>query len=648
MDYNEIDIFTIPTISRDYSRTILFKTIEDRDTFFDNRPKKTIELGKYIAGTNQLIVNISFNLLKGYQYLRFNEEIEGRTRSVYAFIDDIQLLNSNTSKLTFSVDVLTTYLPGYNGFKPLNLYIERLHVDRWRSYRGCLVPTEFTKYAEDSVFDRYTTEIASIITKTGTISYRGLEDDEHGDITATMTNLIAVITSRELFNKDTTPTNTPQAFKIKGQPVGYFVYLFPSSVTYDYVTNDNNKIMTYEDFKDMQENTNISGDSILSIQPLPFFPPLTNGGNALIASTYYEGYENEFSKYKKVINLLEDASPYSFSLSGGTLPIPDMTSREDKNESKLLMYPYRFYSLVYGGGEDTQKLQDLRDNYLDCDEQTGEVKVKINSYVYYPFSPNNESGLFIVTNGYSNPFYPIIKESKGVELPFYQPQYTDYLKYTKALTDSSNMFSTAGAWTSAGSGMINTLAGVAIAGSLTGGIGAVPALVGGGIGIATNLANTAMSTAQTYKETELKEKMLQDKPPTQIGTFSGLLSLATEQNEIAVLLHEIHPRMKKVIAERFRKYGYSFNQDIRVDTDDNVLGMDFLDILDTRTNFNYIKANIDDMQVKYMTPDEFNTIKMVFSNGVTFYHWHKEEHDGRMYYIVHKDEGDNTEKTLAE
>lgn len=132
MNYSTVELFKNIPFDVDYRNTIDFDTEVLQEQFFNSsefsEDKKVIPDALYIDYTKGVFrVEGSQGQLYDYNYMRYKNA--DRDKWYYAFILSKRYLSDGSTELTFSIDVMQTFMFNYNiapGF------IERGHVDRYK------------------------------------------------------------------------------------------------------------------------------------------------------------------------------------------------------------------------------------------------------------------------------------------------------------------------------------------------------------------------------------------------------------------------------------------------------------------------------------------------------------------------------------
>lgn len=126
-----IRLCNIPELPNDYSHTYDFTTQEKQKEFFISKTDALYSNVQYIKKDQSIKVPMHYDNLKSYvNYCFFCNGSEPTDDKIYyAFINDMEYINENTTKLYLQLDVIQTYMFDFN-LRPS--YVDRMHVDRWQ------------------------------------------------------------------------------------------------------------------------------------------------------------------------------------------------------------------------------------------------------------------------------------------------------------------------------------------------------------------------------------------------------------------------------------------------------------------------------------------------------------------------------------
>lgn len=122
---SRIEFFTDLCLSQDYNDTLYFPSISAKDAYFANIDRLAHVDKCYYARENRGFVRVELPMvtLIDAQYMRFkNTSYENKWW--YAFVDDVNYVNDNTTEVKFTIDPMMTWM---GEFHPKDCFIERQH-----------------------------------------------------------------------------------------------------------------------------------------------------------------------------------------------------------------------------------------------------------------------------------------------------------------------------------------------------------------------------------------------------------------------------------------------------------------------------------------------------------------------------------------
>ena len=150
-----------------------------------------------------------------------------------------------------------------------------------------------------------------------------------------------------------------------------------------------------------------------------------------------------------------------------------------------------------------------------------------------------------------------------------------------------------------------SLAGGIISGGMTG--GPVGAILGGAIGGLTSAVHGVTNTANLVRSQNAKQKDLKNLPDTIINPNDSSFNYYDKNDWVSFYRYKICCEFENLLADTFAMSGYTVKR-VKVPN------------LKTRVRYNYIKtvgANI----VGSFDQNDLATLKAIFDNGVTFWHY---------------------------
>ena len=127
---SNLNLYSIDGIDSTYENVMMFDTIEHRNNFMENHLIYRFNECYYIKESETLVVDLQrkYFYLKDINYMSFYNEQDGFI--TYAFIDEIEYINEECSRVYFSVDVITTH---WFSLRLKESLIDRCHQPRWDS-----------------------------------------------------------------------------------------------------------------------------------------------------------------------------------------------------------------------------------------------------------------------------------------------------------------------------------------------------------------------------------------------------------------------------------------------------------------------------------------------------------------------------------
>lgn len=122
---SRIEFFTDLGLSQDYNDTLYFPSVSAKDAYFANIDRLAHVDKCYYAREHRGFVRVELPMvtLIHAQYMRFkNTSYENKWW--YAFVDDVNYVNDNTTEVKFTIDPMMTWM---GEFEITDCYIERQH-----------------------------------------------------------------------------------------------------------------------------------------------------------------------------------------------------------------------------------------------------------------------------------------------------------------------------------------------------------------------------------------------------------------------------------------------------------------------------------------------------------------------------------------
>ena len=180
-----IYLCSIPEFSQDYKNVGYFNSLSSQLNFMNGKIKRQVSSNAKIDRfMESLTLNVAMdNVVRSCDYL-FSQTTDGQY--VFYFINQMEILTTNTIKLSLSLDVWQTY---HLKMTLLPSYVERCHVPRWKSTG---IPTkeivaeplgsyESTVIKEENVPNNKGTYIITSTTPLGKVSNRPSGGSGGGD-----------------------------------------------------------------------------------------------------------------------------------------------------------------------------------------------------------------------------------------------------------------------------------------------------------------------------------------------------------------------------------------------------------------------------------------------------------------------------------
>lgn len=604
---NEVRIYKNVPFSIDYKNIMDFASVAEQSTYFNSLPSKTFSNLTYTRNNGTILVNGNRDTLLDYNYMSFTNKDYG-SKTFYAFITDVRYSSANASYIDFVVDEWQTWQFDIN-FR--ESFIERKHCKRWNSdgtpvintqdegldfgseyivkdhreynnnlYWVCFVAS--TKYSD--IIGINAQDVPTILD----IYYLPIYKTTNNIITNATINGISLTPPNTLlkgFRDDTDLSNTLKScFIVSEPPFGY-----------TYTISDNTIVLTA--VKNVAVLTTMGANKYKVIMN----NPVTNPVSTL----------RTFPKYGNLTNNI--------------------------SESKLLMYPYSFVSLIDGQGN----CFDIKNEYLDSSQinvrtfTSGGLNSKqahiVEHYRYKGITLNYcrwELGNGVINNYPNN--LTISDSYSAAYLQGNSNQINQSIANVLAQSNLSNDIARRTATINENAAAVNAVNNVilnTVKGAIEGGtkFGLQGALIGAGVGAATGIGQWANSVAQNEKTVENTE--LQGNLNYENATKSALakkqdaknvadnvalqggdvyFTFQNQYNGYCMVYKQISDEYIKVLESYFKKYGYAYN---KIETPN----------LRTRNSWDYIRC-IDANITGNINNNSLEKIKTIFNQGVTIWH----------------------------
>lgn len=408
MELTELRLYKSIPFQRDYKHTIDFDNISEQREYFNNIFKndgsKLVSNFLYIDDNKKIIVEGPKGEFIKYNYLSY---INGdNSKTYYAFIDKFQYVSEDSTEITFTIDLMQTYMFDYSLDTSL---IDMAHVNRFDSYKKPMLNKYYFRTSENIECDEYESIYNSSFKNT-----RMPYDDIFFILISTSESLLGNI-------------NTKNA--------NLYTYAIPFS-------KNNTHKLTIIDSKNIKYSV---CTSLMQIGSFTFSPKIINvsfindlpisytynindsSGVEMKLNANYNVYVEEYGQdhiqyaFIDLNNINIDTSPVygTFNLSNiYKTPVTNINGINYKsNEIKLQCYPYTKIFITNGLYQYDIEPQDCND--------------KLSFYIQPTISSNAKSLLII--DGYKNNY---INENKykyscdyytECELPYTVSSYQEYM-----------------------------------------------------------------------------------------------------------------------------------------------------------------------------------------------------------------------------
>lgn len=590
------------------AHTITFTNPSEQEAYWGSLVKYTIEKVTPIRRNNQAIL-VPYNLeqLQDINYMYFYNIKDHKT--YYCFVTNKEFSSENGSIIYFKTDVMQTYQFDY---EVKQSYVLQEHQDRWdanhkpiysRTDEGLDYGSEYTlekSYRVKPTYGGQEVQWFLIILKSGLAVDSG---------------------------------NSAEPTKIRRTANPYAFYLAPSidieGMLYqmNYYTNIEgtdtptiSSIGTIEDFMDEMSDSSIGNYvvAIIKLNYLPFNFTYNMTTSPRMISVFNDnnvrvGYSKFTASNKPYMKILEIKDTFDFRqnlvsfdvLKGieSTVPTdeqwaeiksnPYNVQRDRRFESKLLCYPYRYN--LFTDWKTTPQV--IKNEYIGGD------KIKIN--YMQSFSFNAPSRYWIEnykkdSEGRENSILQLTPE----EQPIINDAYYTYMLENKNQIQANQTNAIVSGVAGTGQSMVQG----AIGGAISGGpIGAILGALGGGLssGLSSGINYQNMVRSENAKQRDLKNL-----PDTIVNTNDCAFNILDKNNYISFYRYKICCEFEEQLADTWNMTGYTVKR-VKVPN------------LKTRLRFNYVKtvgANI----VGSFNQDDLREIKQIFDNGITFWHYNKD------------------------
>lgn len=605
-----------------YTDVVSFLSKEEQDGYFNQRVVRAFQDITLTRINKTIKVTANVNELYNFNYCMFDNVIAGVTKRFYAFINEVNFVNPNSTEIVFEIDVMQTYMFDYNLKES---FIEREHQERFEKKDNLLIPKLSRTLENLEIGNDYNLIESKFIfdneRKIKLAWYEVISNTEFSSGSYANTN-------------PSTWANYSQKLTQKSLSSGFYCYIFPFIV---------GQKETFAQFKTIAPDgttqaitgptffsTIATADQILSIRVLPYCPvKYTIDVNNLI--TFVNGdsvtppaYDTTRSvRLVHINNANFKIGTYDLSKYGGyALNVRTITDNDENtsisnfvknslitlnnsvdfkelkninNETKLLTHPFKYFQLTDYQSEPIKlTFENLPETIKIRFRQSLEFVTKSK---YWVEGYNNDDG-GKETNAINNTVN---------EIPLYNNAYVTYMNNNRAQATTGVA--------------INAVAGIGMLGLglATGGLGLV-AGVGGAVSVGKGIANNL-----------LKMQDLKSQPDNVRKSGNNIVFDLIDDNILLTLKSfEIKEQFKNVVFNYLYSYGYKVN-DFKVPE------------LKSRYYFNFIKTIGANIQGNVNT-NILNKLKRIFDNGVRLWHYRS----AKTFKGVFNYEFENAEVSLIE
>lgn len=609
---NEVRIYKNVPFSIDYKNIMDFGSVADQSTYFNSLPSKTFSNLTYTRNNGTILVNGNRDTLLDYNYMSFTNKDYG-SKTFYAFITDVRYSSANASYIDFVVDEWQTWQFDIN-FR--ESFIERKHCMRWNSDGTPVINTQ------DEGLDFGNQYI--------------VKDHQEYNNNLYWVCFVSSCTNEELSYDGTSnlaqPEDVPTALSI------YYVPIYKT--TSNVITNwDYNGLDMYNVTRNMNLFRNDSVfvnklKSLFIVSEVPFDYTYSVSSNKISISTtpssgenYIYGTDSNGNKVNLGICYTSRKNPRNILRT-----FPKYGNLKNKiTESKLLMYPYSFVSLIDGQGNNFDiKLEYLNDTQINVRTFTNNGINPKQAHIIDKYGYQDVTLSFCrweLGNGIINCFPNNLTIVDDYSAAYIQGN-ANSINSTIANSINQARANNTMAQNTAEAAMLSSayratgdVFGGAIGGAIEGYGAGLGALQGGVKGVGDILSTYATSEAN-IKNTELQGNVTNENAVrSAIGKKQDAKNVAdnvalqggdvyftfqNQYNGYCLVYKQIPDEYIRVIEDYFKKYGYAYNK-IETPT------------LRTRNSWDYIRC-IDANITGNINNNSLEKIKTIFNQGVTIWH----------------------------
>lgn len=585
-----------------YKHVLDFENAQAQEDYFDTKVHSTFTKFSTVRQNQEVKIDLGLNDMFGVNYCRYENEVNGTTKTFYAFIVRKEYVAYETTRLILEVDVYQTYMFDYTIKES---FIEREHSDRWEvdtTDTSKLNPIfniqdEQLNYGEE--YKKNTVDIYS-----------------NSLIKSTIPDLkfLYVFTTESISDNPISVTNYDF-----GNPIPYHVYVIPYSETYDlYIRTSSYPALNVNSFiTKYRSDVKVKHMVVSKIAPLNITSLTSYNGGYIIdfddsssssGDAYYSPNEvdetNNNGKYAMKFwlrnNLTKMTSevtdiPVKTDLQKLVSGLSISNNKSMDYEPKLKIFPYNFTKINFSSKEIFLKNEFLEnDTKIKCfQSMADEVTSALMIYNYKTSSENELDPSSVFTN----------------QMPYYVSLVTDAWQSYLATNKASRLSGYLTAGLSVGAGIVTAMS--------TGGMSKLAGIGLGGSGF-------SQITGQLAKEKDIKNT------PDDIKQFNGDISFSKISDNYFArkTTFEILDEYKSKIFNYLYNFGYTVN-DFKVPD------------LRSRFYFNYIKT-IEVNMTSNLDNDIIDQLKSIYNNGVTIWHYRT----AVTFNGIHNYEKENVEMSL--
>lgn len=589
-------------VDRSYSHTIDFKNSSEQLAYWNSLVKYALTDYSYIRRKTQFIkVDKTLDELKDVNYL-FYRATEN-SKYYFCFVTSKEYIGDNTTYIYYETDVLQTYMFDY---EVKQSYVLQEHCDRWDAN---LKPI-YSRTEENLDYgSEYSVEAGYKIEA-------DLSENYQWYIAICKAGTLEEVTGRNTKEVDKVGAISPYIYYLLPERVNDNVYFESAGVAYFNNSGEGktNTINGLNDFLKTMSETSL-GTFVQQIVRLPYLPfnvEITNesstpyfnftveeGDLNLDVTTFGLGTSGtrsflritSFSRasgnlHKKLASMewnegIKEAMPTAEQWKE-VKANPYNTERDKRFESKLLTHPYRYNLFTDWKANPVV----IKNEYLFND------KIQVNFTQAISF--NSPARYWIEgyrkdPEGRGNALTQLVPE----EAPVITDAYYNYMLQNKNQIQANQTNAIVSGVTAVGQQVIG--------GAIFGG-------VGGGIanGLSSGLTS-AVNYQNMIRSENAKQKDLKNLPDTIINSNDSNFNIFDNNTWLSFYRLKICCEFEELLADTFAMTGYTVKR-VKIPN------------LKTRVRYNYVKtigANI----VGSFDQEDLNTIKQIFDNGITFWHY---------------------------